>query len=112
MLVTFQSKAASDVLMLDKHAVLVLQAAGRPVTDADLKRGIFTVEQLPAAIAALEAAIDAESPETEPDDPDKDPVHPLAQTVSLKQRAFPLLDMMRKSLATDVPVMWEAGSAW
>ncbi|CAM4219604.1 DUF1840 family protein [Kerstersia similis] len=112
MLVTFQSKAASDVLMLDKHALEVLQAAGRQVSDADLKRGVFSVEQLPGAIAALEAAIAAETPAPESEDPDKEPVHPLAQTVHLKQRAFPLLDMLRKARDTEVPVLWEAGSAW
>ncbi|MGO3740961.1 DUF1840 family protein [Kerstersia sp.] len=112
MLVTFQSKAASDVLMLDKHALAVMHAAGRLVTEADLKRGVFSVEQLPGAIAALEAAIAAEAPAEESEDGDQDPVHPMAQAVSLKQRAFPLLDMLRKARETEVPVLWEAGSAW
>lgn len=112
MLVTFQSKSAADILMLGDHAGPVLQAAGKPGDAASLKRGIFTVEQLPAAIAALEKAIAEEDLPLEKEDPDHEPVHPMARSVSLRQRAFPLLDMMRKALAIKEPVLWEAGSAW
>ncbi|MCD0505402.1 DUF1840 domain-containing protein [Bordetella petrii] len=39
-------------------------------------------------------------------------MHPIAQTVELRQRAFPLLDMMRRSLAEGADVTWEATKGW
>ncbi|WP_268903518.1 DUF1840 family protein, partial [Bordetella petrii] len=54
----------------------------------------------------------AHAPKDNDDDPDKAPVHPIAQTVELRQRAFPLLDMMRRSLAEGADVTWEATKGW
>ncbi|SOE46281.1 hypothetical protein ANDA3_0351 [plant metagenome] len=114
MLITFQSKAAGDVLMLEEHALPLLQAAGK-APGVSPERGVFTVAQLPAAIAGLEKAIAAAPPladEDDDDDDDKPPVHPIALPVALGQRAFPLLDLLRKSQASGVDVMWEGSSAW
>jgi hypothetical protein len=33
-------------------------------------------------------------------------------SVSLRQRAFPLLDLMRRAQMSGHPVLWEAGSGW
>ena len=57
MLVTFSSKNAPSVLMLSQHARVVLEAAGKTTVTELPERGVFTPEQLPAAITALEKAI-------------------------------------------------------
>jgi len=116
MLIVFRSKAAADVLMLSAHARSVLQAAGKTDADELPERGIFTVEQLPAALAALEHAIQVSPPPAEPSEDDiaRQPElsHPMNQPVSLRQRAWPLLDMLRKAQASNQPVIWEPASAW
>jgi len=109
MLLVFHSKAAADVLMLSHHAAPILQAAGKVgTTDQDvLERGVFTVAQLPAAIAAIErATVQADAPR-EDADPDE-PVPTMAQPVSLRVRAYPLLDMLRRAQKKGVDVLWEA----
>jgi len=110
MLLTFRSKAAADVIMLSHHAAPLLRAAGKSIPDQVPERGVFTADQLPAAIAGIEHAIQAA-----PDEPDKEddtPTHPLSESVSLQRRAYPLLDMLRKAQARGSDVVWEVGSAW
>jgi hypothetical protein len=111
MLVTFSSKAGADVLMLSQHAKPVLKIVGK-LTGPELEsRGVWMPEQLDEAITLLEAAIAQEKSVTVDEDPDE-PLHPLAQAVSLRQRSFTLLDLFRRAQQKKVPVLWEAGSAW
>ena len=58
MLIAFHSKAAPEVLMLAKHALPLLAAAGKVGPDQSPlpERGVFTVEQLDATIAGIEQA--------------------------------------------------------
>jgi len=113
MLLTFRSKAAADVLMLSEHAVPLLRAAGKTM-ESSPERGVFTVEQLPAAIAGIERAIKEAAPPQEDDDEDDDDRsrHPISEPVSLQRRAYPLLEMMRRARDKGVEVVWEVGSAW
>lgn len=112
MLITFHSKVVAEVLMLSDHAGPILQAAGKPIGDKVPERGVFTVDQLGPAIAGIERAIEnAEHPDEEEDE-DKAPRSPMARAVGLKERAFPLLDMMRQSQAANVEVTWEASRGW
>ncbi|MGV2863544.1 DUF1840 domain-containing protein [Achromobacter sp. AGC39] len=113
MLITFHSKVVAEVLMLSDHAGPILQAAGKPIGDKIPERGVFTVEQLGPAIDGIERAIaDAEPPLDDEDDEDKAPRAAMARTVGLKERAFPLLDMLRQSQAAGVEVTWEASRGW
>jgi hypothetical protein len=114
MLITFSSKAGADVLMLSQHAQPIMRIAGK-ITDKDIpERGVFTPEQLVGAIAALEHAIADEKPPKEVDEDDEDAVKPdaLSLPVALRQRAHPLLDLMRRAQSSGVPLSWEAGSGW
>ncbi|HCW21634.1 MULTISPECIES: DUF1840 domain-containing protein [Achromobacter] len=112
MLITFHSKVVAEVLMLSDHATGILQAAGKSIGDKIPERGVFTVEQLGPAISGIENAIaNAEHPEEEEDE-DKAPRSPMARVVGLKERAYPLLDMMRQSKAAGVEVTWEASRGW
>jgi len=113
MLVTFSSKNAADVLMLSHHAQPLLLAAGKEIGDPFPVRGVFTAEQLPAAIAGIEGAVARASPVPD-DDPDDDdlPVPPMARAVGLAQRAYPLLELLRQAQAESDDVMWEAGRGY
>jgi hypothetical protein len=109
MLYKFKSKATSDLIMLGPDAQRLLKLMG---SDAAAK-GIFTVAQQPLAVAALEAAIaedEARMAEllaqkmADPGSPDGGGA--LSEGVSLKRRAQPLLEMLRRSLAAQVDVVW------
>lgn len=106
MLVVFESKAAARILMLGKHALMVLQAAGKLSPGQELpERGVFTKEQLPEAITNLEEAL-AQDEGYQPQDDDDEKPHPIAEKVSLTQRAFPLLEMLRAAEKIQTEVMW------
>lgn len=117
MLIKFHSKTVAEVLMLSPNAAPLLRAAGKSIGDQVPERGVFTVEQLPAAIAGIEAAIKAEervhpSKANAADEDEEKSVPAMAQHVDLHQRAFPLVDMMRRSLADGEDVTWEATKGW
>jgi hypothetical protein len=110
MLITFHSKSAAEVLMLSTHAGPLLHAAGKIFAGEIPQRGVFTPEQLQTAIDGLNRAI-AQAPNVhEEQDEDAPPVHAMAQPVGLAQRAYPLLDMLRKAQADNNNVTWEATS--
>ena len=115
MLVTFSSKAAADVLMLSEHAKPILRIAGIMVEDPFPVRGVFSTELLPVAIARIEHAMAQETPpkqDADEEDEDAETPHPIAQHVGIKQRAFPLLELLVKSNKAGVPVTWETSSPW
>lgn len=106
MLYTFRSKAAGEIVMLPRHARPLLEAAGKLPEVAREPRGVFTVEQLDEAIQRLEQLIAGTPPVTfNEDDPEER--ERARQYVGLDQRAFPVLDMLRKARAQGVDVMWE-----
>jgi len=106
MLIIFKSPASGDVIMFEKNGKEMLSVLGKDPADA---KGIVTVEQLPGAIAAVRAGIDADktrlaesAPATEEDSDAK----PAGGGVSFFQRAVPLLELLERSLKDKVPVTW------
>ena len=107
----FKSRATADLIMLDANARTLLEIMGKSPDDA---QGIITVAQIPAAIAALEAAAAEEAarrsgqsnaqPEGDEQDEDADPVS--HDSVALAQRIVPLVDMLRRSAAEGKDVTW------
>lgn len=116
MLITFRSKAGGDVLMLAQHAQPLLQAAGKSVTDGVPERGVWTAAQLDAAIAGIESATasadDPHDAHHQDDDPDQPALHPVEQPVGLRQRAYPLLNLMRQARDAQTEVDWETAAPW
>ena len=116
MLLVFNSKAASKVMMFAADSLPILQAAGKPYTDDVPPRGVIPHDQLANAIRGVEKAmaIDTEPEHSEDTvDNDEPPVPVMKQPVSFRQRAFPLLDLMRKSAAAEAYVVWEpADTSW
>lgn len=109
MLFKFKSQAASDLIMLEADARRLLKI----ILGNDPDQGIVQSADLPAAIAALEAAVALDELDvkqqaqtapsaTEQDDHATAPV----QAVSLAQRAAPMLKMFRRSLAQGADVVW------
>lgn len=108
MIFTFRSKATGELIMLGEHAKPLLKAAGKTDETLQQSRGVFTPEQLASAVAGIERAIHGEqAPSFNEDDPVQ--AAQARQYVSLKQRAQPLLDMLKKADARQVDVMWEIG---
>ena len=106
MLITFKSPAAGDVLMLGPNGQQMLTILGK---DAKAARGIVTVEQLPAAIAALDAAAaEDRSRANRNADADDEAPRGMAAAVTLGQRIAPLLELMKYALRDANPVTWEA----
>jgi len=105
MLIVFHSKAAAEVLMLAQHAAPLLRAAGK-VFDQDVPvRGVWTAAQLSDAIAGIERAVAQTAGELPQDE---EGVPAMERSVGLRQRAWPLLDMLKRAQTKGVDVVWEA----
>lgn len=113
MLYKFKSRATADLIMLDAQGRQVLRILGKEPA----AQGIVTVAQIPAAIAALEAAVVAD--EREPDaaelaqraqasneTQDEEREDERQERISLRQRVAPFLDMLKRSAAEDADVVW------
>jgi len=95
MLYKFKSKTTGDVIMLQPNGRRVLEIIGKDTQPGTGDKGILLPEQMPAAIAALEAAIAAE--EAAP---------PTLEAVSLRQRALPFIEMLRRCEKAGHEVVW------
>ena len=98
----FKSKADGDLIMMAPVGDQLLRIIGREPAG----KGIIEVAALPQAIAALEQAIAAaELARVDARRADDDDERG-AQAVGLQQRAWPLLEMMRRSLAERAEIVW------
>ena len=112
MLITFKSKAATEITMYQEHARRVLD-----LLQKDVERGVITPTELPLAIQLIEAAV-AESKlhplsdEVERDvsahhnDEGHDNEHEQPEPVSFAARTFPLLEMLHAAQRSQRDVMW------
>lgn len=98
MIYKFKSKAAGDLVMLGPQGDQLLTIIGREPSP----RGIIEPGAMDAAIAALEAAIAAETAPA--DDAGEDRDGPRA--VSLRQRAWPMIELLKRARAEEQPVVW------
>ncbi len=100
MLILFQSKAGADVLMMGAQAHELLQALGREPAD----RGVFLSEQIATALTALDQALRQAPEQAEQEDIDTEA--PPLET-ALRQRAWPVQDLLQRALALGVDVIWQ-----
>ncbi|HUR88355.1 MAG TPA: DUF1840 domain-containing protein [Ramlibacter sp.] len=98
MLYKFKSKAAGDLIMLEPNGRRVLEIIGK---DAGPK-GIILPEQMPAAISALESAVAQE----EADQNASGQAAPKSESVSLRQRAVPFIDMLKRCQKAGQEIVW------
>ncbi|MGE4377267.1 MAG: DUF1840 domain-containing protein [Burkholderiaceae bacterium] len=113
MLYKFKSRATADLIMLEPQGRRILQIIGKEPGVP----GILTVEQIPAAIAALEAAVAAEealiaarrqAAQEQQGETSKEQVEPAEEPIRLRQRVAPLIDMLRRSAAEGREVTWSS----
>ncbi len=109
MLVRFMSSETGEILMFAEPARSLLQAIGKATT----ARGTFTREEMPAAAAALRAAVArATAPPAVEDDGDEDAWGKAEPVVVLGQRAWPLIDMLERTAqgGAKANIVWEASA--
>jgi len=97
----FRSRASADLIMMGPAGDQILSLLGREPSP----RGIIEVAALPAAIEALEAAVAAERRAQGRDDDEPAAKEPR---VGLAQRAWPMLEMMRRAQAERADIVWGA----
>lgn len=100
MIYKFRSKATGDLIMLGPHGDQVMKILGREPAP----KGVIEPAAMPAAVAALRAAIAAESEcDAGPEDAEA-PEGPRA--VSLRQRLWPMIDMLERAHGEGHPIVW------
>ena len=105
MLYKFKSKAAGDLIMLEPNGRRVLEIIGKDPGP----KGIVLPEEMQAAIGALEAAISAEEAGQKAaieEAKAKGEVPPRFEAVSLRQRAVPFIDMLRRADKEGKEIVW------
>jgi len=94
MIYKFKSKAAGDVIMLQPHGDQLMRLIGREPA----AKGIIETADMPSAIRALQEAAAAQ--EQPPPDSEGE------RGVGLKQRFWPMIEMMKRSHAAGEPIVW------
>jgi len=104
MIYKFKSQSAGDLIMMGPAGDQVLRLIGKEPAPT----GIITVAAMPAALAALEQAIAAEdtTPEAAAADADAPDAGGAPAGVTLRQRAWPLVEMIRRAHAEQADIVW------
>lgn len=101
----FKSKAGADVLMLGPQGERVLRLLGREPA----RQGLLALAELGPAMLALEAAVaddEAEFARLQAEAEAAGQEAPHREGVSLRQRVWPLLELMRHSQRAAVDIVW------
>lgn len=101
MIYKFKSKAAGDVIMLGPTGDQILRVLGREPA----AKGIIEVDAMPAAIAALEQAVQADDAARAQAGAEGDEASG-PKGISLRQRAWPLVEMLKRSHAAGADIVW------
>ena len=107
-LVVFRSKAAGEIFMFAETALRIFEIIGRQ----EAPRGVITAEQVSEALQKLVDAVEEEraqlkSAQDEADLADKQgDVNAQQRAITLGQRAFPLIEMLRAAEKKKVDVTW------
>jgi hypothetical protein len=105
MIYKFKSKAGGDILMLGPNGDALLRAIGRDPA----AKGIIEPPAMAAAIAAIEQAVavdEAARREAESEAAAQGRTLPPRDGVSMRQRMWPMVDLLKRSAAEEVPVVW------
>jgi len=105
MIYKFKSKAAGDVIMTGPSGDHILRVIGKELAP----QGIVLPADMPAAISALERAVleeEAARKQAEEQAAAEGVALPPREGVTLRQRAWPLIEMMRRAHAADKEIVW------
>ena len=105
MLYKFKSKASGDLIMLEPNGRRVLEIIGKDPGPT----GIILAPDMLAAVSALEQAIAKDEAQqqaliAEARAAGKTP--PKFEAISLRQRAVPMIDMLRRCAAAQREIVW------
>src|SRR5262245_40680315 len=101
----FKSKSGADVIMMKPHGDTVLQLIGKEPA----AQGIIEPPAMTAAIQAIEQAVLAEEEArraAEAEAAAEGRKLPPAEGVSLRQRAWPLVELMKRAQAAGHDIVW------
>ena len=96
----FRSHADADLLMMGPVGDHLLRIIGREPSE----RGIIEATALPAAIQAIEAAVAADRREHGRDDEAEEDLK--EPRIGLAQRAWPMLEKMKRASAEKADIVW------
>lgn len=107
-LVVFRSRAAGEIFMFAETARRLFEIIGRQ----ESPRGVITADQVPEALQKLVAAVEEEKAQLKAASEDAElrekqgdgTVQP--RPITLGQRAFPLIEMLREAQKKKVDVTW------
>lgn len=105
MIYKFKSKSAGDVIMMGPNGDQVMRLLGRDPA----AKGIIEAADIPAAVQALEQAVTADEAaraEAEAEAAAQGEKLPPREGVSLRQRVWPLVEMLKRSQAHGHDVVW------
>ncbi|MBL8350578.1 MAG: DUF1840 family protein [Burkholderiaceae bacterium] len=105
MIYKFKSKAAGDIIMMGPNGDAFLRVIGREPAP----KGIIEPGATAAAIAAIElalAAAEAERAEAEAEAALHGETLLPAEGVGLRQRLWPMVEMLRRAGAAGEPIVW------
>lgn len=105
MIYKFKSKAAGDLIMMGPTGDHVLRIIGKEPAP----KGIIEPAAMPAAMAAIERAVAEEEAARERAEQEAQAEgRTLAprEGVSLRQRAWPMVEMMKRAHAADKEIVW------
>jgi Domain of unknown function (DUF1840) len=88
----FKSKAAGDVIMLGPNGDQLLRLIGREPAG----QGIVEPDAMAKAITALQQAVVADEAQRSES----------SREVSLRQRVWPMVEMMKRAQAAREPIVW------
>jgi hypothetical protein len=96
----FRSRSDADLIMMGPIGDRLLHIVGKEPAP----QGIIEAAAMPAAIAAIEAAVAADRREHVDDDEAAE--NAKEPRIGLAQRAWPLLEMMKRALADKNDIVW------
>jgi len=105
MLITFHSDAYADITMFGEVGTRLLQLMGHSGTVP----GAIKAADVPAALDRLTAAVSEQGDEPLGQSQDEDDPGAVKQpVVSLKQRAYPLLELLKAAAENESDVTWRS----
>jgi hypothetical protein len=109
MLYKFKSKTTGDLIMLQPNGRRLLDIIGKDTQPGTGDKGIILPAQMLAAIVALEAAIGKEEADQKAAVAEALARHepaPRFEAISLRQRALPFIEMLRRCENAGHEVVW------
>jgi hypothetical protein len=105
MIYKFKSKAAGDLILLEPQGMQFLQIIGKTPGP----QGIIDAPEMPAAITALQQAVqqqEAAQAQAVADAAAQGQPAPRLEGISLRQRSKPIIDMLQRCHQAGQPIVW------